>query len=93
MWPKRELRAVTRSAEMTGPESVISMPAVIRHQDVIELLERVREANNRLVMATAERDRAEMSYRHDREALARKMKEYGLLSLVDGQEPPPERDE
>lgn len=93
MWPKRELRAVTRSAEMTGPESVVSMPAMIRHSELIDLAETVREANNRLVMTTAERDRAEIAYSQARHALARKMKEYGLLSLVDGQEPPPEREE
>lgn len=93
MWKRRELQAVTREAEMTGPESIAELPAVIRHGELLRLAEIVREANNRLVMTTAERDRAEISYNQARHALARKMKEYGLLSLVDGREPEPERDD
>lgn len=93
MWPKRELRAVTRQAEMTGPESVVSMPVAIRHADVLALIAAVHDANNRLVMATAAKDRAEIAYTQARNALALKMKEYGLLSLVDGKEPPTPEDE
>ncbi len=93
MWNRRELKAVTRNAEMTGPETIAELPAVIRHAELLRLAEDVREANNRLVMTTAERDRAEISYNQKRHALARKMKEYGLLSLVDGQEPEPERED
>ncbi len=83
------LRSVTRAADQTGPRSVSP------HDFVIAVLSRVRDANNRLVMAEAEIERARIEYEEARFQLAHLLKDYGILALVDGKEPPTptERDE
>lgn len=81
------LRSVTRAADQTGPRQVSP------HDFVIAALSRVRDANNRLVMAEAEIERARIEYEDARIHLAHLLKDYGILALVDGKEPRPEGDE
>lgn len=80
------LRSVTRAADQTGPRQVSP------HDYILAALSRVRDANNRVVMAEAEHERARIEWDDARNQLAHLLKDYGLMALVDGKEPKPPRD-
>lgn len=58
------------------------------HQIILAHFDRVRNANNRLVLAETEIVSATREYAEARHALARMVADYGVEGLVDGERPP-----
>lgn len=77
------IRDVTRNADAnTGPRSAGP------HQIILAHFDRVRNANNRLVLAETEKIQAEREWTESRHALVRMIADYGVEGLVDGERPP-----
>lgn len=83
------IRGVIHNAETTAPPSkTLSSEEIAANK-----MQRVNAARQRLVMAEAEHERARIEYEESRFDLARHMTSYGLASTVDGQTPPPARED
>jgi hypothetical protein len=83
------IRGVISNAESTAPPSkTLSLEDIAANK-----MQRVNTARARLVMAEAEHERARIEYEESRYDLARHMANYGLASTVDGNVPPPARED